>query len=299
MRILTYDVPACYDGVPVKSFLRGPCGLSARMLVRLKRTANGLTVNGRPVRAVDRLHAGECLVVSLPDETPATLPSDIDVPVLYEDEDLLVFDKPPGMPVHPCPGCPGGALSNAARRRQLERGESWTFRPLYRLDRDTTGAVTVAKHAHAAALLSRAVQKTYFAVCEGLLAEPGVIDLPIRLKPGHSVERETGEGGQAAVTHYEPLARGGGHTLLRLRLETGRTHQIRVHLSALGHPLAGDDLYGGGRSGIARQALHCGRICFDQPFSGKRVAVSSPLPEDFCLLLAGLGVDPAEEAPGF
>ena len=299
MRILTYDVPASYEGVSVKSFLRGPCGLSARLLVRLKRTENGLTVDGKPIRVIDSLHAGDRLVVSLPDETPATLPSDIDVPVLYEDEDLLVFDKPPGMPVHPCPGCPGGALSNAARHRQLQRGERWTFRPLYRLDRDTTGAVTVAKHAHAAALLNGAIQKTYFAVCEGLLAESGVIDLPIRLKAGHSVERETGEGGQAAVTHYEPLSWGGGHTLLRLWLETGRTHQIRVHLSALGHPLAGDDLYGGGRSLIARQALHCGRICFDQPFSGRRIDVSSPLPEDFCALLAGLDIDRSADTPRF
>lgn len=292
MRVLKYTVPDSYAGIAVKSFLRGYCGLSSRMLIRLKQTENGITLSGHPLRTIDRLNAGDELILTLPEEEPETLPVSLEVPVLYEDDDVIVFDKPAGMAVHPCPGCPDRALSNAARFGQLQKGESWRFRPVYRLDQDTSGLVLVAKHAHAAALLGGAIRKTYLALCEGILSQSGSICRPIRLKPGHSVERETAEEGLSAVTHYTPLAFGREHTLLAIRLETGRTHQIRVHLSSVGHPLAGDGLYGGSRNLMVRQALHCGLAEFIHPLSGAPVHLLSPLPEDFCTLLKKTGIDP-------
>ncbi len=152
---------------------------------------------------------------------------------------------------------------------------------------DTSGALLAAKNAYAAALLPKSVSKVYVGVCEGIIKTKGTVDKPIRLKEGHTIERETGEGGVRAVTHYEPLLSGNGHTLLRFTLETGRTHQIRVHMSSIGNPLAGDDLYGGSRALIGRQALHCAEVSFVRPISNEEITVKAPLPEEFERLVKG------------
>ena len=161
-----------------------------------------------------------------------------------EDDYLLILNKPPYMPVHPSPGHDDGTLCNFVSFYQRQKGEDWSFRPINRLDKDTSGLVLGGKDAYTAFALKK-VKKTYYAVCQGELFGDGVIDAPIRLKEGHGIQRETGLGGKPAVTHWRALAWGKGHTLLALTLETGRTHQIRVHLSSIGHPLAGDDFYGG------------------------------------------------------
>lgn len=175
----------------------------------------------------------------------------------YEDAHFLIVEKGPHMPVHPSPGHDEDSLLHGVTYHWQQTGESHCFRPLYRLDKDTSGLVVLAKH-----LLSTSVtllDKTYYAVCQGILSGEGILDAPIGLKPGSIIQREAGAG-SPAVTKYRALACHENHTLLELQLETGRTHQIRVHLSSIGHPLAGDDLYGGERVKIQRQALHCAGI---------------------------------------
>ena len=152
------------------------------------------------------------------------------------------------------------------------------FRPLYRLDRDTSGALAVGKHRLAASCAQ--VGKVYYGVAQGELSGSGRIDTPIGLAPGSKIRRQCGEGGQPATTHWQALARGGGFTLLAFRLETGRTHQIRTHMARLGHPLAGDDLYGGARERMGRQALHCGQLELRCPPLGLEAVFCCPFPPD-------------------
>lgn len=281
---LRFVVPKEYEGATLKGFLRGGCGVSARLLAKLKRIPMGLTVNHQEVFATALLHAGDKVLLSLPESENVLPPSAVSVPVVWEDEHLLVFNKPPHMAVHPSPGNGEDTLANAAGAYAQQKGERWAFRPINRLDKDTSGLVLAAKDGFTAAKLAHRVRKEYLAVCEGELFGEGTIDAPIRLMEGHSIQRETGGGGLPAVTHWNALAAGRGHTLLKLSLETGRTHQIRVHMASIGHPLAGDDFYGGGRTLIARQALHCARAAFCHPVTGEQLAVQAPLPGDFLSL---------------
>lgn len=199
--------------------------------------------------------------------------------ILYEDEDYLIVDKPPGMPIHPSPGHDRDSLLNRVAYYYGKTGQTPAFRPLYRLDRDTSGLVAVGKHR--LAVSSAQQEKRYLAVCEGFLSGCGTVDVPIGLEAGSKIKRCCGaEGAQPAVTHWRALAQRDGHTLLELRLETGRTHQIRVHMAFLGHPLAGDDLYGGSCTRIARQALHCGRLLLSSRALQVSRLFSAPFPGD-------------------
>ncbi len=256
-RVLEYRVPEDCGGMTVREFARNRLGFSSRMLVKQKQEEKGILKNGAPCRVVDLLAPGDLLAFFLPEEKPCYPKSAVSLRVLFENRDYLVVDKPAAMPIHPSPGHDRDSLLNAVAGYYGETGQSCLFRPLYRLDRDTTGIVAVGKHR--AAVSSALVEKRYYAVCQGELSGSGVIDLPIGLKPGSRILRECGRG-DPAVTHWKALARGEGHTLLALSLETGRTHQIRVHLAHIGHPLAGDDLYGGSLEKLGRQALHCGRV---------------------------------------
>lgn len=281
MSRLMYVVPSSYDGEMVKGYLRGACGLSARMLIRLKNTEQGILINGAQARTVDRLRVGDRVELNLPQDQNNAQESPLPLESAWEDEHLVIFQKPAGMPVHPSPGHERDTLANAALHFAQQRGEQWAFRPVYRLDRDTSGLVAVAKNAFCAAVLSQSgIQKEYFAVCQGILTGRGTIDAPIRLKEGHSIQREVGKGGVQAVTHWQAMGSSRGHTLLRIHLETGRTHQIRVHFSSLGMPLAGDDMYGGSRGKITRQALHCGSVDCSHPVTGERIFVTQPFPHD-------------------
>ncbi len=261
MRILEYRVPPDCGGMSVRDFVRRRLGFSARFLTEQKKLADGMQKNGAPCRSVDLLHAGDVLTLSLPEEETTYPPEPAALSVLWETGDYLAVDKPPGMPVHPSPGHDRDSLLNAAAYYFQETGQSHLFRPLYRLDKDTSGVVVLGKHRPAAAAR---LEKWYYAVCQGTLTGAGTVELPIGLKSGSRIVRECGHGVRA-VTHWRALAFRDGCTLLELRLETGRTHQIRVHMAALGHPLAGDDLYGGSREAVGRQALHCGRVKLSCP----------------------------------
>lgn len=273
------------NGRQVKDFLRKECGVSASMLTQLKLVPNGITNNGVHVRTVDRVSKGDTVVITLPCDKNEIIPVNLPIHILYEDEHLIVFDKKPLMPVHPVRGHIDDTLANAAAFYAQSKGESWTFRAVNRLDRDTSGALLVAKNGYSAALLPKTVRKKYVAVCEGLIDKPGTVSLPIRLKEGHTIQREAGQGGISAVTHYKPVKQSNCHTLVEFELETGRTHQIRVHMSSIGFPLAGDDMYGGSRDFISRQALHCARLDFIHPVNQKFISIDCPIPNDIMNIL--------------
>lgn len=288
MRTLRFVVPDAYHGKKVEVFLRSFCKISYRLLVKLKRTPLGITVNGVHRRSIDILCSGDVVELRLPADLRPAKAVDLPLKVLYEDEDVILLDKPPGMPVHPSRGHECDTLANAFAYYMQKRGKALTFRPVNRLDRDTSGIVVAAKNPFSAANLAGNVDKTYFAVCQGELTGSGTIDLPLGLKPGYGIMRQVREDGERAVTHYIALGSAGEHTVLKLKLETGRTHQIRVHLSSIGHPLAGDDMYGGSVDLISRQALHCEAVGFIHPFTKERIEAESELPEDLRGLLEAL-----------
>jgi 23S rRNA pseudouridine1911/1915/1917 synthase len=203
---------------------------------------------------------------------------DLRVPLVFSDGDVLFFDKPAGMPVHPSHGHRNDTLGNAFAAQY----PSLTFRPVNRLDRNTSGLVAAAAHAPAATWLPERLEKTYLALVSGNPPDSGTVRAPIARVPDSLIARCVAPEGKPAVTHFKVLCRG-HYTLLRLCLETGRTHQIRVHLSSIGCPLAGDDLYGGSREDIARHALHCAEILYTDS-TDLQHRIVSPLPEDMLAL---------------
>lgn len=287
-RQLTYLIPESDLPCSLRGWLKKR-GYSRRVLASLMKDPSFVTVDGVPTRLIAYLTSPCTVTLRLPEDNhpSVTCPpgKDLpDVPVVYEDEDLIVFDKPPFMPTHPVHGHQGDTLADFAARHATARRETYTFRPVGRLDRNTSGLCLVAKTAYAARVGST-TEKVYLAVADGIVAAPGVVDAPIRLKEGSRILREVGEGGDPAVTVYEPLRVCDSTTLLRLHLHTGRTHQIRVHMASLGHPLVGDDLYGEPSEQIPRHALHCAELSFLHPVTEKWMAFSSPLPGDMEYLL--------------
>ena len=253
------------------------------------------TLNGRAARKNDRLSPGDALTVSLPDPEPIDIiPQDIPLDVVYEDADVIVVNKPVGLVVHPAPGHPDGTLVNALLYHCGESlsGINGALRPgiVHRIDRDTSGLIIAAKNdrAHlalAAQLQDHSLARTYEAVAVGGLREDsGTVDAPIGRHPADrkkmAIDRKNG---REAVTHWIVLARYPGYTHVECRLETGRTHQIRVHLASIGHPLLGDTVYGAKRAvpGLAGQCLHARRLRFVHPSTGEPVELECPLPDWF------------------
>lgn len=289
-----FKVPAEWDGKTCGDFLRYS-GVSRRLAARLKHVPDGITLNGNHVRTVDIIRAGDIVSIKNIDESLLEPNGLLTVPIVYEDEDVIVFDKPAGMPVHPSHKHREDTLGNcfAAMFPTL------TFRPLNRLDKDTSGLCAAAKSAYAANVLTGNISKVYIAVTEGVpipkpvesplikwyeTGEGYKIEAPIGRAAGSVINREVRGDGQRAVTNYTIEKENGKFALLRVSLETGRTHQIRVHFSSLGYPLAGDDLYGGSLDFCERQALHCCEMRFVSPFGGK-VFLTSPLPDDMAKLV--------------
>ena len=239
MRELKLMVPAEFDGAEAQTFLKSR-GFSRRALIRLKQTG-GLTRGGALLRTVDEVHCGEELCVRLSDDAESAEPNpELNAPVIYEDEDVAVFDKPPHMPVHPSIRHRGDTLANlfAALYPGLP------FRPINRLDRNTSGLCVCAKNQYAASALSGSLSKVYFAVTCG--TPPGdTVDAPIGRAGDSIITRCVTPEGQRAVTHFERVGGNDSHALLKVALETGRTHQIRVHMKYIGHTLFNDARYGG------------------------------------------------------
>ena len=289
--------------------------LLARAVPELSRSAlqklleeGAVELEGQPVRKSHKAVPGQVYTLTLPEPEPLDVAAqDIPLSVVYEDDDVIVVDKPVGLVVHPAPGHPDGTLVNALLYHcgNSLSGINGVLRPgiVHRIDRDTSGLVIAAKNdaAHlslAAQLEDHSLYREYHAVAVGGLKEDtGTIDAPIGR---HSVDRKRMAvditHGKRAVTHYEVLTRYPGYTYLKCRLETGRTHQIRVHLASLGHPLLGDTVYGAKKpvQGLAGQCLHAKKLTFTHPRTGERLTVECPLPDWFTTVLDKLerGVRP-------
>lgn len=279
MREITLIVPQSFDGRQAQDYLKS-LGFSRRAVVKLKQSS-GLTRNGSVLRTIDIIHTGDELRVLLSEESSSPLPNpELSVPTAYEDEDVVVFNKPPFMPVHPSIRHYNDTLANlfAAKYPGLP------FRPINRLDRNTSGLCVCARNRFAASALAESLEKVYFAVTDGV--PPGdTVDQPIGRADGSIIKRCVAPDGKPAVTHFQVIGGNGKRSLLRVTLETGRTHQIRVHMAYLGFPLCGDEMYSGDCSGINRQALHCGEVTFTQPVTHKIIRVTAPITEDMAALI--------------
>ena len=255
-------------------------GTSKRLITKLKQAENGITKNGIHTRTIDTVQTGDVIEISLSDEKVLEENAELNVPVIYEDNDVIVFDKPDFMPVHPSHKHLYDTLGNYF----AYCCKGLTYRPINRLDRDTSGLCAVAKNSFSAVNLQKSIEKVYYAVAGGKITGSGTIDKPIARTDNSIITRCVSEDGQKAVTHYEVLRSNDKYTLLKIKLETGRTHQIRVHFSYIGHPLAGDNMYGGDMTDLNRQALHCGELFFTHPVTQEKIHLISKLPQDIeCL----------------
>lgn len=247
-------------------------GISRRLITRLKRTENGITRNGSLIRTVDIVHSGDKIILSEKDQKLLEPNDKLNVEILYEDNQLVVFNKPPFMPVHPSIKHQGDTLGNFF----AYHCKGLTFRPVNRLDRDTSGCVIVAKNQYSAKALQRSYDKVYYALCEGHFDnQNGTVSAPIGRENESIIKRCVDPNGQQAVTHYNVIKQYEKYALVRFTLENGRTHQIRVHMSHIGHPVAGDEMYGGSREDFNRQALHCGKISFLHPLTNEKIIVTA------------------------
>ena len=279
MRIIEFLISEAEDGKTAKSVLCEK-GVSRRLLIKLKNTENGITLDGAHIRVIDKVEKGKTLKVMIADDIKTATSEEIDVPVLYCDNDIIALDKPPFMIIHPSRSHQKNTLANAFACFIEKKGLSAAFRPINRLDRDTSGIVVSALNQFSAAKLAGSIEKEYIAICCGEISTDGTIDLPIRRKEGIGTMREVGEGGDSAVTNYQAIGCSNGFTLLKIKLETGRTHQIRVHFSHIGYPLVGDTLYGTADEFLKRQALHCSTASFLHPVTGEKIEISSEIPAD-------------------
>ena len=286
MRKLTVVAGEKDAGRKVKHFVRGDMGVSSGQFAAIK-AQNGLLVNGAPVHANRLLEPGDAVTVLIGDApgSKAVAPEDAPVSVVSEDEDLLILDKPAPLPFQCSPKQPAGTLENqlAFRYRDVP---GFVFRPLNRLDRGTSGLMAAAKNAHVAQRLQRqlhtdAFAREYLAVVEGRVDGEGVIDAPIAKADGPTVRRIVDANGKPAVTRYRAVLVGERRSIVRLRLETGRTHQIRVHMAHIGHPIVGDFLYGAENPALpGRFALHSTYIRLTHPVTGETIERASPPPSE-------------------
>lgn len=291
IRTLTYTVTEEEAGVSLLEWLRDK-GCSRQVLAHLKNT-KGLFKNGERPFAKEPVRSGDQIKLRLTEEagSEGIVPVCLPFSVVYEDEDLLVIDKPAGLPVHPSINHYENTLANGVMWRCQQTGEPFPFRCINRLDAGTTGLLIIAKNMFSAAVLysamkKRKIKRTYLAVASGEIRKPGTVDLPIGRVSDSVIERCIDqEHGEWAVTHYEPVAvckvpGNGSYTMLRLQLETGRTHQIRVHMKAIGHPLAGDYLYASEDCSAERPLLHSRRLEFIHPVTQEPMKLTAELPED-------------------
>ncbi len=282
MRRLNFTLGPEHEGRRVGRLVQSLAGVSHHEYARLKQE-NGVLLDGVPAHADMRARAGQVLSVLI-EEAPVLI-QESGLPVVYVDQDVIVLSKPAPLSTMRSPGKPGPTVEELLSRN----GEA--FRPVNRLDKGTSGLMVCARNAHAQQKLQKLLHtdrfvRRYLAVTQGEWSGQGVIDLPIRKEEGQSVRRVISPDGKPCVTHFETLSSASGRTLVRLTLETGRTHQIRVHLGAMGHPITGDYLYGTQETELpGRFALHSANLSFIHPVTGERLAFESPLPPELRRLL--------------
>ncbi len=276
MRIINFNITEKDDKKQIKTFLR-EFGVSSSLLTKLKHTENGITKNGIFAKTIEELSTGDTLTVKIENSGHIARPMAADIEIPFEDEDIIVLNKPPLMPIHESRNHIGDTLSNFVA---YHCGENMAFRAVYRLDRDTSGLVLVAKNELAAAKLAGKIKKDYYAVVGGIIENDGIVNVPIARCGDSIIKRRVDENGETAITEYFPIKAIDNRTLVKFSLKTGRTHQIRVHMEHIGHSLLGDSLYGGDCSKTNRQALHCKDIYFTHPITETPMHITCDFPED-------------------
>lgn len=290
---MTFYVPRAYDGKLLREFIRGECGVTHGALVKLKKIPGGILLNGESVTVRAALKENDCVSLMIEDSENDVNPyvsACGEMPeILYEDDAVLVVNKPENMPTHTSFGHREDSLANRVCAYYKERGIPFVFRAVNRLDKDTSGAVLIAKNAFYAAKLSSAlaegrIEKRYFALLCGEVEAAGKIEGYIKREDKsiikRSFSRSPSEGADYSLTEYVRISAKNGISAVEIALRTGRTHQIRVHFASLGAPILGDTLYGRESELIKRQALHAYLLAFPSPMTGETVTVKAPLPKD-------------------
>lgn len=285
MRSIDYTVTEYFDGKKVFNFLRGHVKISVRLLRSLKRVEGGIMLNGERARTIDIIHTGDIVTINIPEDDTTSIPTDFPLDVVYEDDDLLIINKPPMLPMHESHNHQGDTLANAVAGYLTKKGKSAAFRAVGRLDKGTSGIVVCALNTHIAARLSGNIKKQYLALVTAKYTEDGTINKPIYRPDPMKTYRTADDRGDYAVTHYHVQESGEEYSLMRIDLETGRTHQIRVHFAYLGTPLYGDRMYGKEDERICHQALHCENVRFIHPVTNEEIFLQASMPQDMQKLL--------------
>lgn len=292
-RNIDYIVDEDSAGLRVEQFLRRK-RYSGQNLSEIKRMPKSILVNGVHYYMRQELSKGDHLQVRICEtkNSEKIPPTNLPLDIIYEDEDLLVLNKPTGMPIHPSLNNYTNSMANALAYYFQSQGKPFIFRCCNRLDRDTSGLTIVSKHLVSGSILSdmtkyREVHREYLAIARGSVTpSEGTIQAPLGRKEGTIIERTVDwEHGEDAVTHYKVVKEANGHSLVSLRLETGRTHQIRIHMKYLGYPLIGDYLYNPDMEYMTRQALHSHHMEFTHPITGEHMSFTAPLPEDMARVM--------------
>ena len=288
-RILRYEITQTADEKKIKDFL-AERGYSSEVIKKLKKMEESVLVNGKWEYMDQRLHVGDELVIHIKEDASSEKipPVQQSFEIVYEDEDIMVINKLADMPIHPSLNNYENSLANGLAYYFAQKNIPFTFRCVNRLDRDTSGLTIIAKHMLSAGILSaqivnREIHREYRAIVRGSLPhKEGIIDVPIGRKEASIIERMVDfENGERAVTHYRVVEEKNGHSLISLWLETGRTHQIRVHMKHLGFPLIGDYIYNQDFEHMSRQALHSYKLVFTHPITCEKMEFVCEVPQDF------------------
>lgn len=290
---LEYTIPEVRQGKEIANFLKLDLHFSTLSRKKLRDTPDAILLDGLPVPSYTVPSAGQILSILLPDDPPSPIqPIQGPLDILYEDDHLLVLNKAGGIPVHPGPDHHEDTLGNFLTYYYHSKGENHLFRPVNRLDKGTSGLMCVAKHSYAAQMLSDALHsehfhRSYLAICEGHPSPcDGIISAPIGRLDGSVIARTVRPDGKESLTRYQVLSAGSDRSLIHVIPETGRTHQIRVHMAYIGHPLLGDFLYGNeDHNLIDRPALHSAYLRFRHPITGNELEFQTPLPIEMKVLL--------------
>lgn len=281
MRTIKYTINAEYNNRPLLHFLKGHVRLSAHIVQSLRHTCGAVMVNDSPHRLVDKVFEGDKLELSLPDKTAMPQLWDTPLDIIFEDDDLLIVNKPSGISVHPTYNHPNGTLCNAVANYLVKNGHrNITPRAVGRLDKVTSGVMIFAKNSYTASRLNGNIQKVYTAIACGKTEKSGTVNAPIYRPDPNKTIRAVGMG-DSAVTHWKLLGFSDNNSYLRITTETGRTHQIRVHCAYIGHPLLGDEMYGAPlTANLKRAALHCKSVSFLHPITSENLTFTADEPED-------------------
>ncbi|MCO7126200.1 RluA family pseudouridine synthase [Sporolactobacillus shoreicorticis] len=288
-------ISSAEQGMVMRDYLKKEIKVSRRALSAIKYKGGKLLVDGRERSVRHVLQRGEQLTIVFPPETPSEFLSDesMQLDIVYEDDVVLIVNKPAGIPVIPSHQYPSGTLANGLLRYFKDENLASTVHIINRLDRNTSGLMLVAKHRFSHERFfkmqkKKEIHRRYLAFVEGIMQQDqGVIDAPIGRRDGSAIERMVDwQNGRRSITHYKVLERFNDWTLVAVQLQTGRTHQIRVHFASIGHPLLGDDLYGGSLERLDRQALHSFEVSFIHPFTGELIHLHKQCPDDMLTLLA-------------